>query len=248
MRTLILAASLAITPLYAQNPSYRGSIGFSGGSYEFDSDLAGFDERADAGLFVAEFEATSASGYGGGLRYEGYSSSSSDGLFRDPANPLDPGTRAQSGTFQAHFTYLVRQHRFEMPVRAGLFLNGLVLDDRASAAPETTYGSFGPYFEVEPELTVRQRGQVRWTIFGQLGFGVAGTGIDVDGDARDYTSDSGFFNLELGTRVSYGVVELGLAFVGRYHSMDSSSIEAGQFVYGFDAGYEGLLLTAGVRF
>ena len=95
---------------------------------------------------------------------------------------------------------------------------------------------------------MRQRGEFRWTIFGQLGFGVAGTSIDVDGDSRDYTSDSGFFNLELGTRASYGVLELGLAFVGRYHSMDSSSIEAGQFVYGFDAGYEGFLLTAGVRF
>ena len=58
-----LAVSLAVTPLYAQDPSFRGSIGFSGGSYEFDSDLAGFDERADAGLFLAEFEATAANGY-----------------------------------------------------------------------------------------------------------------------------------------------------------------------------------------
>lgn len=248
MHRSLLALTLAVAPLTAQEPLFRGSIGLSGGAYQFDSDLAGFDERADAGLFLAEFEATSARGYGGGIRYESFASDRGNGLFRDPADPLDPGTRASSGTFQAHFTYLVRQHRFEMPVRAGLFLNGLALDDRTAATPETTYSSFGPYFEIEPELTVLRRGAVRWTVYGQLGFGAAGTSIDVDGDARDYESDSGFFNLEFGTRVSYGVAEFGLAFVGRYQSMDSSSIEDGQFVYGFDAGYEGLLLTAGVRF
>ena len=50
MRPLLLAVSLAVTPLYAQDPSFRGSIGFSGGSYEFDSDLAGFDEAVNQSL------------------------------------------------------------------------------------------------------------------------------------------------------------------------------------------------------
>ena len=45
-----------------------------------------------------------------------------------------------------------------------------------------------------------------------------------------------------------GPVELGLAFLGRYQSMDQSAAVGGQFVYGFDSGFHGLLLSAGVRF
>ena len=41
---------------------------------------------------------------------------------------------------------------------------------------------------------------------------------------------------------------LGLAFLGRYQSMDQSTAVGGQFVYGFDSSFHGLLLSAGVRF
>ena len=248
MRWLALPLLLLTTPLIAQRPQFRGSLGFSGGSYDFDSDLAGFRDDATAGLFQAEFEVVSKRGYGGGVRYEGFTTDEDKSLFRDPGNPSDRGTQASSGTFQAHFTYRMQQHRFEMPVRVGLLFNGLVLDDQGAVNPETTYASLGTFFEIEPELTLVRSGSLRWTLYGQFGFGVAATAIDVDGDFRDYESDSGFFNLEAGTRIAFGPAEFGLAFIGRYQSMDSSDIEAGQFVPGFDTGYEGLLLTAGFRF
>ncbi|MFN3244158.1 MAG: hypothetical protein ACE37K_21815 [Planctomycetota bacterium] len=248
MRWLALPLLLLTTPLVAQRPLFRGGIGISFGTYTFESDLAGFDDDATAGLFQAEFEVTTRRGFGGGIRYEAFATDDDESLFRDPGNPFDRGTQATSGTFLGHFTYRIQQHRFEMPVRVGVLLNGLVLDDQGSVNPETTYASIGPFFEVEPELTLVRAGAVRWTIYGQFGFGVAGTAIDVDGDFRDYESDSGFLNVEAGTRVAFGPAEFGLAFIGRYQSMDRSDIESGQFVYGFDAGYEGLLLTAGFRF
>ena len=242
------ASLLSITPLAAQDPLFRGSLGISGGSYRFDSDLPGFDERANAGLFQVEFEAAAANGYGGGFRFENFTSDADDGLFRVAGDPLDRGTRASGSTFQAHFTYLIRQHRFEMPLRAGLMLNGLVLEDQGEPDPETAYGSFGPFAEIEPEITLSHYGTTTWSVYGLFGFGVTGTDIEVDGDPRDYRSDSGFLNVEVGTRVAFGHVELGLALFGRYQSMDASSVEDGQFLYGFDGGYEGMLLTAGVRF
>ncbi|MCK5943169.1 MAG: outer membrane beta-barrel protein [Planctomycetes bacterium] len=248
MRWLVLSLLLLTAPLTAQRPLFRGGIGLSGGAYNFDSDLGGFDDDATAGLFQAEFEVTSRRGYGGGLRYEAFATDDDKSLFRSPSDPNDRGTQARSASFFGHFTYRIQQHRFAMPVRVGLLFHGLVLDDQGTSNPETTYASLGPMFEIEPELTLVRAGPVRWSIYGQFGVGVAGTAIDVDGDFRDYESDSAFLNLEAGTRVAFGPAEFGLAFIGRYQSMDRSDIEASQFVYGFDAGYQGLLLTAGFRF
>jgi len=250
MRTLAaLSTSLLAVAAGAQDaPRFTGSLGWSGGSYRYDSELAGFDDRADAALVQLELEAVGARGLGGGLRIERSRSDGSDGLFRDRLDPLDPGVQARSATVQAHFTYLVREHRFEMPVRLGLALEELVLDDPLAAAQQTEFGTFGPFFEVEPELELSRRGAVRWSVFGQLGVGVAAADVDVDGDPRDYRSNAASLRLELGARVRIGPAELGLAVVGRYLSVDESSVEDGQFVYGFDAGFQGVLLTAGVRF
>jgi len=248
MRWLALLPLLLTTPLLAQRPLFRGGLGFSGGRYDFDSDLAGFDDDATAGLFQAEFEVVSRKGFGGGVRYEAFTTDDDEGLFRDPSNPLDRGTRATSGSFQGHFTYLIRQHRFEMPMRVGVLFNGLLLDDKGTVNPETRYASLGPFFEFEPEVTLVRSGNLRWSLYGQFGVAITGTAIDVDGDFRDYVSDSAFLNVEAGTRLAFGPAVFGLAFIGRYQSMDRSDIEAGQFVFGFDGGYEGVLLTAGVRF
>jgi hypothetical protein len=247
-----LALSILAADLSAQTPVFRASLGFSGGfsggSYGFTSDLAGFDDDADADLVQAEFEATSARGFGGGLRYERSATESGAGLFRDPAFPADPGLRATNDALRIHFTYRLQQHRFEMPIRAGLHFGGLTLEDEAALTPDTRYSSFGPFFEVEPELLLLRAGAARWSVYGQLGVGIAGTAIEIDGDPRDYRSDSALFDVEFGTRVSFGLAEIGLAFVGRYQSMNPSDVEAGQFVYGFDAGFEGVMLSAGVRF
>lgn len=240
---LLSAASVA-----CQEAQLRGSVGWAGGSFRFDSDAPGLDDRADAELFHAHFEATSSRGFGGGLRYERFASDGAAGLFRDPLDPLDPGVKASNEAFQAHFTYRVQQHRFEMAVRAGLMQSKLVLDDPIAADPETDFTSFGPFFEIEPEVTLVRRGPSRWSVYGKFGFAYTPTSIDVDNDPRDYSSESMFLNLELGTRYSLGPVELGLAFLGRYQSMDQSAAVGGQFVYGFDSGFHGLLLSAGVRF
>lgn len=248
MRPLPIVLSVLATALSAQSASFRGGLGFSGGSYGFDSDLAGFDDDADASLFQTEFEATSARGFGGGLRYERFRTESGAGLFRAPGVPLNPGLRATNDTLRVHFTYRVQQHRFEMPLRAGLHFSGLALVDEAGLSADTDYGSFGPFFEAEPEVVLLRSEVSRWSVYGQFGLGIAGTAIDIDGDPRDYRATAGFFDVELGTRVTIGPAELGLAFVGRYQSMDASDVEAGQFIYGFEAGYQGVLLSAGVRF
>ena len=247
MRWLALPLLVLSTALVAQRPvHFHGGFGVAGGTYNFDSDLSGFDDDATAGLLQMEFEVTNRRGLGGGIRYEYFITEEDEGLFRN--NAFDEGTQARSGTFLMHGTYLVSQHRFRMPVRIGLLINSLTLDDEGAINPETNYFSAGPFFEIEPEVTLVRAGPLRWSLYAQLGFGIAGTSIDVDGDFRDYDSASGFGMIEAGTRMRVGPANFGIAFIGRYQSMDRSDIESGSFVYGYDSDFEGLLISAGFSF
>ncbi|MFT7535349.1 MAG: hypothetical protein ACI85K_001301 [Hyphomicrobiaceae bacterium] len=249
MRLLALSLLLLSTQLVAQRAvRFHGGLGVAGGSYNFDSDLSGFEDNATAGLLQAEFEVTNKNGIGGGFRYEYFATESDDGLFRDPTNAFDQGTQARSGTFLAHATFLVSHHRFRMPVRVGLLINGLTLDEDIATNPETSYLSAGPFFEVEPEITLVRAGALEWSLYAQFGFGIAGTSIDVDGDFRDYDSTSAFGMIEAGTRLHVGPANFGVAFIGRYHSIDRSDIESGSFIYGYDSNFQGVLISAGFSF
>ena len=249
-RILALTTALIAGTATAQDatPHFRGSFGFADGSYRFDSDLAGFNDRVDAELLQARFEFTSPRRIGGGVRIEYSATERDEGLFLDPTNPADRGVQARNTNVFAHATYRLNQHRFAMPLRFGVMVNNLVLDDSLAADPETNYLSVGPHFEVEPELTLLRRGKTELSVYAQFGFGSSPTFIDIDGESRDYRSWSSFATIETGARMRFGNAQFGIAFIGRYNSMAESEIEGNSFVYGYDAEFEGLLLTAGVVF
>jgi hypothetical protein len=119
-------------------------------------------------------------------------------------------------------------------------INGFVLDEQTVANPETTYLSVGPFFEVEPELVLLRRGKLEWSIYGQFGFG--------DGDFRDYESATGFGMVAAGTRLRIGRAQVGIAFIGRYQSMDRSELKGNSCIFGYDSEFEGVLFTAGFCF
>ncbi|MFT4512853.1 MAG: hypothetical protein ACI91B_001553 [Planctomycetota bacterium] len=249
MRWLVLPLLLLSAQLVAQRPlRFQGGFGVAGGTYNFDSDLSGFEDNATAGLLLAEFEVTNKKGLGGGFRYEYSITENNEGLFRYPNTAFDEGTQARSSTFLAHATYLIEQHRFRMPVRVGLLVSGLTLDDDGATNPETTYVSVGPFFEIEPEITLVHAGALEWSLYAQLGFGFAGTSIEIDGDSRDYEATTGFGMIEAGTRLHVGPTSFGIAFIGRYQSMDRSDIESGSFIHGYDSNFQGVLISAGFSF
>ncbi|MCA8975543.1 MAG: hypothetical protein KDC98_12545 [Planctomycetes bacterium] len=244
MQRLLLSVLLSSTALLAQDGRmyFHGSIGLAGGNFSFENDDRSLDDDTDAGMFLVEFEAASRRGFGGGIRFE--SVASDDDLFvRNGA----PANEARMGTLFAHFTYLVQEHRFMMPIRVGVLVNSLTFEENVTGL-EVQYGSVGPYFEVEPELTIVRRGPFRWTLFGQFGVGVGGTAIEVDNDFRDYDSATAFVGVEFGTRLRVGPGEFGIGYVGRFQSMDESDVEAGQVVLAHDAAFSGLLVTFGVTF
>lgn len=242
---VLLATLLAAAPLAAQDREdarFRIGLGLAGGRFRFDTDGSNLQDRTDAGLFRLSFEATSARGIGGGARLEGFGSD--DDLFADSGfTPAE----ASDGSLFGHFTYRLESHRFAMPLRVGLLFHGLTLTDQTTDA-EITYASVGPMFEIAPEFTLVHRGKTTWSLFGEVGVGVGGTAIDVDGDSNNYDSVTSFFGLELGTRVQFGPIELGLSYLGRWQSMDESDPEGGLVVLGYDADFQGLQFGFAVVF
>jgi hypothetical protein len=248
-RSLLLAiplfAGLFTAPLAAQDderPRFRIGLGLGAGDYSFDTEGSSLRDSTDAGMFRLEFEGTGRRGIGGGIRLESFASD--DDLF---AGTGFAESEAVSSSIFAHFTYRVQTHRFSMPIRAGLLLNGLSLEERITGN-EVTYGSLGPYFEIEPELVLAGRRKTQWSIYGELGFGGGFTVIEIDNDSRDFESSTGFFGLELGTRLKLNKVELSLAYVGRWQSMDRSDPEGGARVLGYDADFQGLMIGVAVVF
>lgn len=225
-----------------ESPRFRIGLGLSGGKFDFSSDDSPLSGDTDAGLLRLQFEGTSRRGLGGGVRIEGIASD--DDLFVDQGFSA---SEAANSTLFGHFTWRLEEHRFAMPIRLGLLANSLELTEQASGA-ETTYSSFGPYFEIAPEFTLTRSGKTIWSLYGEFGFGAAGTVVDLAADNLDYDSTSGFAGVELGTRLTLGKVELGLAYVGRWQSADESDPEGGFVAPGYDVNYQGFLFTLGFVF
>jgi hypothetical protein len=245
MRSALPIVLLLASPLLAQDredPRFRIALGLSGGRFEFDSDGSALADRTSAGLFRLQFEGTSRAGIGGGVRLE--SIASDDDLFAGSAFATSEATNS---TLFGHFTWRIEEHRFAMPLRIGLLANGLVLTENTSDA-ESTYSSIGPYFEIAPEVTLARSGRTAWSLYGEFGFGAAATIAEFDGDNRDYESSTGYAGVELGTRLTLGKIELGLAYVGRWQSMDESDPEGGNVAFGYDSEYQGALFTFGIVF
>lgn len=241
--TAVLVTTLALA---AQEPERRSHfevrLAFGGGQWEHDSEGAGPDDQTDAAFLRIDLEATSKGGFGGGLRFEGIGSD--DDLFEGTGFAT---SEAQLSDLFLHFTYRVATERFEMPFRIGILLEGYQLRENVTD-DEATYGSIGPYLELAPEFALIARRRLGWSIYGEVGVGAAGTGIDLDGDSNDYVSSTVMWGAEVGTRFRAGPAELGVAFVGRWRSMDESDEEDGFVVLGHDASFRGLVVSGGVVF
>jgi hypothetical protein len=239
----LASASLAQDEPTAK-PRFRIGAGIAGGNFDFDTEGSALSDDTEALLLRLSFEGTGRRGIGGGIRFE--SLGTDDDLFQGTGFPR---SEAAMGSAFAHFTYRFEEHRFAMPLRAGLLWNALVLEENVTN-DQVEYLSVGPYFELAPEVTLARSGRTSWSLYGELGFGFGGTWIEIERDPRDYESVTFFGGIELGTRLLLNKIELGLAYVGRWQSMDESDPEGfpPQIALGYDAAFHGLLFTFGVVF
>jgi hypothetical protein len=238
----IIAAFMSL-PLAAQDDQHarwRIALGLGAGNLDFDEDNTARDDDATAGAFRLGFEGTSGAGFGGGLRLESFAASE---MRLGAGTDYDVGM----GSMFGHFTYRARAHRFAMPLRVGLLLNSLTLDNTAVDA-EQTYLSAGLYLEAAPEFTLVRRGSTEWTLYGEAGLGSGSTMVEIDNDSREWDSSTGFAGLEFGTRLYLGVCELSAAFVSRWQSMDRTDPDGGVTLPGYDASFSGFWLGFGIVF
>lgn len=247
MARIPLLAMLALAcPLTAQVgpllPDFRVDLSFGGGSAEHHTDGSGLDGDTDAGFFRIQFEGFSDSGLGGGVRIEGWQSD--DDLFTDAGE--DP-TEATTSSLFGHFSYLLEDHRFRMPMRVGLLLHGHTLRD-TTTDDEATFTSVGPQFELGPEVFLSNAPNVKWSLYSEFGLAVAATTVEIDGDADEYDSSSWMYGFEFGSRLYLSHFELGLAYVSRGQTMDESDPEDDTVIFGYDARFDGLLFTIGAVF
>lgn len=247
MARIPLLALLALAcPLAAQDgpvlPNFRVDLSFGGGSAEHRTDGSNLDGDTDAGFFRIQFEGFSDSGFGGGVRIEGWQSD--DDLF---AGTGAPSSESTTSSLFGHFSFLIADSEFRMPMRIGLLLHGHALRD-TTTDEEVTFTSGGPQFELAPEVFLSHDPDVKWSLYSEIGFAFAGTTVEIDGDANEYDSTSWMYGLELGTRVYFDHFELGLAYVSRGQTMDESDPEDGSRALGYDASFDGLLFTIGAVF
>lgn len=233
---LTLAAPVAVAQSALHAPQYRFELGLGAGNGEHTTDGSNLDGRTDAGFFRFAFEGVGASGLGGGVRLEGWSTD--DDLFDVPAE-------ATSSSVFAHFTWRYGDRQYALPIRFGLLLNGYEIGD-GNANDEVTSATLGLFGELAPEIVLTGDDQVVWTAFGVASLGFGGTGIEVDGLGDDFVSTTTFLGLELGTRVRFENFDVGLSLAYRLQAMDESDEENGFTVLGYDAEFFGVLLSLGV--
>ena len=239
----LTVASLLTLSLAAQDDQHarwRIALGLGAGVLEFDEEDTVRNDEETAGAFRVGFEGASRAGFGGGLRLESFAASD---MQLGAGTDYDVGM----GSMFGHFTYRARAHRFAMPLRVGLLVNSLTLDDKAIDA-EQTYVSAGLYLEAAPEFTLVRRGSTEWTLYGEAGLGSGSTVVEIDNDSREWDSSTGFAGLEFGTRLYLGVCELSAAFVSRWQSMDRTDPDGGVTLPGYDASFSGFWLGFGIVF
>lgn len=241
----VLSSLFCLAPLAAQEAAVRGlrfdaSVGLAGGTFEHRTEASSRDDRTSAALLLLRAEATTAGGFGGGLRLE--SLASDDDLFEGTgANEVE----AEQGTLFAHLTYRLHEGRFQMPIRLGFLLDDYQLADQVTDL-ELEHLSAGGYFELAPSFDVLANDSLRWSLFAVAGAGVAATTIDPEGDDEDYDASTVRYGLEVGTRVAFGRFDVGLSGIGRWQAMDESDPENGNTIDGYRTEFLGAMLSFGV--
>jgi hypothetical protein len=119
----VLSPLLLLAPLTAQEATtaqarFDVSLGLAGGSFEHRTEASSRDDRTSGALLLLRAEATTAGGFGGGLRLE--SLQTDDDLF---AGTGSNEVEANQGTLFAHLTYRLQEGSFAMPIRIGFLLD-----------------------------------------------------------------------------------------------------------------------------
>ncbi|MBK8178390.1 MAG: hypothetical protein IPK67_05740 [Planctomycetes bacterium] len=231
------------SPARARGPVFEGNLTLAGGRYRHDTDGVG-DDRTRASLVGVRLEGATPSGIGGGVSLE--FTGSDDDLFEDQGTP----TQAASADIAPYFLWrAVQTPRFRMPLRAGPWIQTLVLEDQ-NTDDTTTWVTGGLRLELEPEVVLISNRTLELLLHSRLTLAGGGTWIEVDSPGNDdeYESSAGAFGFEFGPRLRWSHFQGGVFFLHRSMSIDESDRENGVRIPEQDNSFNAVAFSFGGRF
>ncbi|MHC4472448.1 MAG: hypothetical protein ACYS99_15965 [Planctomycetota bacterium] len=229
-------------------PHVRGELTAAGGNYRHDTDGKDFDfdDSAPSALYRLLLEISGPEGHGGGISIEGVGSD--DRLFE---NDLDRRYQARISDTFLYYVYRgagVGGDRFRIPLKAGLYLHGLELEDQRRDR-DFKWGSLGIRVAASPKVEFIRTGRVAIEGFADLALGIHATGAEVDGVADDLATGGTTAGAEVGVRMVLAKhVSLGVSYLTRAVTYDKTSREDDVRLGDTESIFLGVLFSFGIRF
>lgn len=226
-----------------RHPRFVGELAIGGGRLEHHTRGSTLDDDTSAAYVRLQFEAYADRGFGGGIRIEGVGSD--DDMFESAGFPA---SEASSGEVFVYFAYRPPQLQSELPLRVGLLLHDYGLEENTTE-DRIDFASVGIRLEAMPEVVLHESDNLRWSIYGGGSIAVGRTRIDTDPDTFEADSDTTLYGVDIGTRLRFGRhANLGIGWVYRSQTVDRSEIVDGNFFFGIEQTFSGLLLSFGMTF
>ncbi len=225
------------------HPRFTAVFGYAVGKYDHETRMSGKDDNVAAGMLRArtEFIARSGFGVGGAVEIMG----TDDELFNNVGV-----TDGEASSLDIYPYAIVRlsEDEVRMPLRIGPFYHGLRLEDNTLL--ETTWSSLGARIEIEPEITIFQRGKNSISMFAELGGAVHVSNVEVDTGTsdQDFHADGYQLRGNAGLRGTWSGFTASLSYIIRYHNVDKTDSENGVFVSEIDTHFRGIFFEGGFRF
>ncbi len=219
-------------------------LGLGFGNYDVDFEGGASDSTSGA-LFELAFESVPLTKFGGGVRARGIASD--DNLDADPSDGV-PGTdQASDAEWFLHGTYDGGEDGKRLPVRMGLGLHSLELEETLTGE-SLTWSSFGPRVEFAPMLPFHRTEYSTIGFAGLLGLGYGITTIEDGTSGIEWDTNAFFLDVGLGLRGTFqkAMVEFGY----RYHSAtyDESDPNIGLVIRQLDTTFSGFVFSFGLKF
>lgn len=247
-RTCLVSVCATLAAVVASgcvsNSRSHVAVGVGGGHYEVKTAGVGSGD-ARAGLLEVAWESVSGNDFGGGIRARGLVTD--DDLDTDGPGPDLASFEVADGEWFFHGTYDGADGADRLPVRLGLSMRGLRVED-TSSDEEIVWNSFGPRAEFAPEWAFQRWDDDRISVFGLLGVGYGYTNIETSVAPNDFETNAVYLDMGFGVRATLNglLVDVGYRYLSSHYA--ESEVANSLTVRETDTTFSGVVFSIGGRF
>ncbi len=156
-----------------------------------------------------------------------------------------------SGFFLAAAYRATMDDDFRLPVRFGPFMQAIEIDDGNFTNGAITYSTIGVRLSAEPEFILWQTPDgdriSECSVFADLSCGAGPTNVEDDSNKEEAYSFTLSYELGLRYRFANGIFG-GLSYFAQKYHIGTTESYRNQVFFGVDDDFNGIMLTAGLRF